>query len=180
MDFEVLANLGWREGLIAIIALLVLYVVVVYLRIRRLRRAKAAISSTGLHAVQSAVAAYAEVQGPESITSPEESEKASEFSFPWNEPPSAIPGQPTLEALENEIDQLRKEVGGLRAEVLVLREEQRQEHSKPPVTQNISPLYSEAMQKAMLGQDAASISRDCGISRAEAELVAALVKNRDN
>lgn len=59
-------------------------------------------------------------------------------------------------------------------------EEQRQEHSKPPVTQNISPLYSEAMQKAILGQDAASISRDCGISRAEAELVAALVKNRDN
>ena len=38
MDFEALAGLGWREGLIAIIALLAVYVVVAFLRIRRLKR----------------------------------------------------------------------------------------------------------------------------------------------
>ena len=75
--------------------------------------------------------------------------------------------------------QLRKEVGGLRAEVLVLREEQRREIKQVQVTQNVSPLYSDAMQMAMQGHDAATVSQHCGISRAEAELVVSLVRNRD-
>ena len=40
MNFEVLANLSWRDGLVAIIVLLTIYVFVVFLRINRLRRAK--------------------------------------------------------------------------------------------------------------------------------------------
>lgn len=185
MDFEGLANLSWREALLAIIALLVLYVVVAFLRIRRLKREKISLSVPSQLAAQSAVAAYAAVQEPEpsaateSADSPTPPEKLSEFDFPWNEPPPVVPGQPMVEALERELTQLRKEVGGLRAEVLLLREEQQRENSKSQVTQNVSPLYSDAMQMAMQGYDAASISQHCGISRAEAELVVALVRNRD-
>ncbi|MFZ4537265.1 DUF2802 domain-containing protein [Propionivibrio sp.] len=185
MDFEGLANLGWRVALIAIIALLVIYVVFAFLRIRRLKREKVIISVPDPLAVKSAVAAYAAVQEPESLNSPtfhnspEPLAAPSEAAFPWNEPPPGYPGQHKIEALEREIVQLRKEVGGLRAEVLILREEQRRELSQSQVTQNASPLYSDAMQMALQGHDAATISQHCGISRAEAELVVALVRNRD-
>ena len=43
--------------------------------------------------------------------------------------------------------------------------------------QSASPFYSEAMQMAMQGQEAADISVLCGISRGEAELVVALARN---
>ena len=64
MDFEALAGLGWREGLIAIIALLALYVVVAFLRIRRLKR-DALPLAVDRFAAQSATAAYAAMQEPE-------------------------------------------------------------------------------------------------------------------
>jgi phage shock protein A len=104
----------------------------------------------------------------------------SEVPFPWNEPPPEIPGKQAIEHLEREVAQLRKEVGALRAELLVLREERQNERAKPDVTQTISPFYSEAMQMAGHGADAVSISQNCGISRAEAELVLALVRNQDS
>ena len=100
-------------------------------------------------------------------------------AFAWNEAPPGAAGAQLFESLEREILQLRKEVGGLRAEVLLLREEQRRELAQSRAPQNISPLYSEAMQMALRGQDAASIAQQCGIARAEAELVVALVRNQD-
>jgi hypothetical protein len=179
MDFEVLTNLSWREALIAIITLLAIYVVVVFLRIRRLKHAKAPAIEPDPLVAQSAVAAYAAVQEPELAVAPEPLAAPSEAAFPWNEPPPGFPGQRMIEAVERELAQLRKEVGGLRAEVLLLREEQQREHTQAQVTQNVSPLYSDAMQMAMQGHDAATISQHCGISRAEAELVVALVRNQD-
>jgi hypothetical protein len=179
MDFEVLANLSWREVLIAMVALLALYLVLAFLRIRRLKREKNVISTPDSVAAQSALAAYSAVQEPELSATPELPAPSPEFAFPWNEPPAGIPGQQRIEAFERELEQLRKEVGGLRAEVLLLREEQRRERSQSEVTQNVSPHYSDAMQMAMQGNDAATISQHCGISRAEAELVVALVRNRD-
>ena len=186
MNLEVLTNLNWRWALIALIALLALYVLVAFLRIRRLKnRSKPALNTVEPFVAQSAVAAYAAVQEPESAASsvaagaPEPLAAPSEAAFPWNEPPPEIPGQRRIEDLEREVLQLRKEVGGLRAEVLVLREEQRRELKQVQVTQNVSPLYSDAMQMAMQGHDAATISQYCGISRAEAELVVSLVRNRD-
>jgi len=99
-----------------------------------------------------------------------------------------------VSSLENEVAQLRKEVGGLRAEVLLLREEQRRlmevaevaaadvlpEEEIVEVTSNVSPIYNDAMQYALQGHDAATISQNYGISRAEAELVVALVRNRES
>jgi len=184
MDFEALAGLGWREGLIAIIALLAVYVVVAFLRIRRLKRdAPAPVADR--FAAQSAAAAYAAMQEPalsEGSTVPDLPEAPAapaSPAFAWNEPPPAAAGQQAFESLEREILQLRKEVGGLRAEVLLLREEQRRELAQSRAPQNVSPLYSDAMQMAIRGQDAASIAQHCGIARAEAELVVALVRNQD-
>lgn len=105
---------------------------------------------------------------------------ADAFDFPWNEPPLDAHGKEKMLALETELAQLRREVGGLRAEVLVLREAQQKVQAEPPAAMPASPLYSDAMQMATQGRDAESISQHCGISRAEAELVVALVRNRDN
>lgn len=178
MNFVGLADFGWREALIAIIVLLVLYVLVVFSRMRRLKREKENSSAPLATNARLAVDAYAAVQEPLLSAEPEPLAAPSEAAFPWNEPPGT-PGQQKIDALEREIGQLRKEVGGLRAEVLVLREERRREVTKAQVTQNASPLYSDAMQMAMQGHDAATISQHCGISRAESELVVALVRNRD-
>ena len=155
-------------------------------------------------AAQSAVAAYSAVQEPELRTEPESARPDREkrepeplaaptdAAFPWNEPPGETALQRQVALLESEVAQLRKEVGGLRAEVLMLREEQQRvmdvaaelpeaEVVEEPVevASNVSPLYNEAMQFALQGLDAAAISQSCGISRAEAELVVALVRNRD-
>ena len=183
--------MGWREALIAIIALLVLYLVLAFLRIRRLKREPVideALTPLSTHPL----AAYASEQTapisdpPSPSNSPTDSPRhsealagPSEVAFPWYEPPPVIPGQQLIEALQRELAQLRKEVEVLRAEVLLLREAQRRDLVNSQVAQNASPLYNDAMQMAMQGIDAASIAQHCGISRAEAELVVALVRNRD-
>lgn len=192
MDLEALGNLNWREALIAIIALLVLYLVLAFLRIRRLKHEPVVDDVPVPLVAHPALAAYAAGQAPvipdppspgnspiDSPTLPEALAAPSETSFPWNEPPPEIPGQQMIEALERELGQLRKEVGGLRAEMQLLREAHRRELAHSQVAQNASPLYNDAMQMAMQGIDAASIAQHCGISRAEAELVVALVRNRD-
>ena len=185
MNLDVLANLTWREALIALVALLALYVIVVFWRWYRLRLARppsAEVNPAMASSVNSAISAYtAEQSAPSGAPEgePELLSAPSASAFPWNEPPDEIPGQHRIEALEREVTQLRKEVGGLRAEVLVLREQLR-ENEQAQAQQPVSPLYSDAMQMAMQGHDATTISQHCGIARAEAELVVALVRNRNN
>ena len=205
MDFDFPINLSLRDALIVLVALLALYVIVAFWRINRLKRRKAAELLPSPMASQTAVAAYAAVQEPALNTAPagvdpdparrepEPLAAPSDAAFPWNEPPGETPLHRLIGALENEVAQLRKEVGGLRAEVLVLREEQRRlvdvaeaavadivpEEEVVEVTSNVSPIYNDAMQFALQGHDAATISQNYGISRAEAELVVALVRNRE-
>lgn len=183
MDFEALLNLGWRGALVAIIALLALYVAVVLLRMRRLKPPPSLPDAEPVVPPASAAAAYAAVQDVEASLPPA---APSEPSFAWNEPPEPIPGQERVDALEREITQLRREVGTLRAELRVVdedlravREELQREVTQNRTVQNASPLYSDAMQMAMQGHSAADISEHCGIARAEAELVVALVRNRN-
>lgn len=191
MGLDGLAGLTWREALIALVALLAVYVIVVFWRFYRLKR-KASEDSVGAHVGQAAVSAYAAEQAAPvsantSAATAAAAERAPELlsapsatAFPWNEPPDEIPGQFRIEALERDVTQLRKEVGALRAEVLVLREELQHERQQVQASPPISPLYSDAMQMANQGYDATSISEHCGIARAEAELVVALVRNRNN
>lgn len=84
-----------------------------------------------------------------------------------------------LEQLREEVDALRGALSALREDFIGLREEFQQEIQATHAAQNASPLYSDAMQMAILGHDALTISERCGISRAEADLVVALVKNKD-
>lgn len=203
MDFVFPANLNLRDALIALVALLAFYLLVAFLRMRRLKREKAVAASPVV--AQTAVAAYAAVQEPALKAEPEAPEPVagrrepeplaapSDAAFPWNEAPDETPLKRQISLLESEVAQLRREVGGLRAEVLVLREAQQRAQEVAAldvpevesveeavdVATTVSPLYSEAMQYALQGYDAAAISQNCGISRAEAELVVALVRNRD-
>ena len=187
MDFDVLANLSWRGALIALVALLVVllavYVVVVFVRLHRLKRAVQDDAAPAPAQAKSAISAYAAEQAnpaKETTGEPELISAPSATAFPWNEPPDEFPGQQRIDALEREVTQLRREVGGLRAEVLMLREEQKREFEQAQLAQHVSPMYSDAMQMALQGHDAASISEQCAIARAEAELVVALVRNRNN
>ena len=204
MDFDFPTNLSLRDALIVLVALLALYVIVAFWRINRLKRRKAAELSPSPTASHTAVAAYTAVQEPAlnaapaavepdpARREPEPLAAPSDAAFPWNEPPGETPLHRLIASLENEVAQLRKEVGGLRAEVLVLREEQRRlvdvaeaavadivPEEVVEVTSNVSPIYNDAMQFALQGHDAATISQSYGISRAEAELVVALVRNRE-
>lgn len=202
MGLDALAYMGWREAIVALAAVLTLYVVVVFLRINRLRRERQAQPASAT--TRAAVAAYAEAQhplfappylGPEPSALaaapaemddkvPEPLAAPSEAAFPWNEAPqdAPLPEAPQLAALEREVHQLRQEIIGLRSELQAWRvsQQQAQERTAPPMQMPppISPLYSEPMQMAMHGASAGEISMHCGISRAEAELVTALARNR--
>lgn len=185
MDSEFLAFLSWREVLVAVVVLLVLYILFAFLRMNRLREEKQRAHELPPGVARSAVEAYAAVQEPETATRGavpgvvEPARPKEEAAFAWNEPPQDDAESRRIEALEQDVAQLRREIGGLRAEVQSIREEQRRELTKVQVTQNASPFYSDAMQLAVQGREAADISALCGISRAEAELVVALARNRD-
>lgn len=187
MDFEFLAYLSWREVLVAIVVLLVLYILFAFLRINRLRNESRRAQDLSPLSAQSAVAAYTAVQEPAASPATDAAQRAvAAPSLPEPEEPLArnepLPERWELrriEALEQDVAQLRREIGGLRAEVQAMREEQRREINKVQVAQNASPFYSDAMQLAVQGREAADISVLCGISRAEAELVVALARNQD-
>ena len=193
MDIDLLSSLGWREGLIAIIALLVLYILVMFLRMRRLQR-DLRVAGVSPRAAQSAVAAYAAAQDPESIpaVTPVEPVAAAAVEttarvaadapeFPWNEPPPEIPGQALIDALQREVYQLRCEVDELRGEVLAAREDFRRQltQTEGAALEASSPVYNGAMQMAVQGHDATTIAHHCGIARAEADLVVALARSRN-
>lgn len=198
MDFEILGTPGWREGLIAIIVLLVIYVAMLLMRLRRLQNERQAVST---QAANAAMASYAAMQSPLASPEPpavaapspvEESPPAPPLPPPpaaaltvgeaeqtWSEPAADNPTPALLEALQQELYQLRCEVDELRAEVLAARKDVRQQLSHsidaPPPP---SPQYNDAMQMASEGHDATAIAHQCHISRAEADLVVALARNR--
>ncbi|MBL8421927.1 MAG: DUF2802 domain-containing protein [Candidatus Accumulibacter phosphatis] len=197
MDIDLLSSLGWREGLIAIIALLVLYILVMFLRMRRLQR-DLRVAGVSPRVAQSAVAAYAAAQDPESIPAVTPVEPVAPVAvaaavettarvaadapeFPWNEPPPEIPGQALIDALQREVYQLRCEVDELRGEVLAAREDFRRQlaQTEGAALEASSPVYNGAMQMAVQGHDATTIAHHCGIARAEADLVVALARSRN-
>jgi hypothetical protein len=139
-------------------------------------------------AIQNAVRAYAAVQEPErdAPALPDDAARAARVDTPEpvkepvrEEPHANRRELRRTEVLEQDVAQLRREIGGLRAEVQALREEQQREMAgEAQVAQSTSPFYNDAMQLATRGRDAADISVLCGISRAEAELVVALAKSQ--
>lgn len=210
MDFELLGSLGWREGLILVVVLLLSYIVVIFLRMRRLQN-ELTVAVVPASVAQSALAAYTGIQeadaaagAPASVAAEVTAEAADagataespraveatppvateELDFAWNEPPAEIPGQALIDALQEDLYQLRCEVDDLRESLLAAREDFRHQLAQisqiaDSSAQAASPLYNDAMQMAAQGQDAATIAQHCGIARAEADLVVALVRNRN-
>ena len=154
--------IGWREALLCLIVLIALYMFVVVWRMRRLRNPAPA------------PAEPAPTVGP--------SVKVDENDQPpdWQVTQSRLAQEAFRRGMEDELAQLREEVDALRGEVAALRDEMWQEVGQMRASQTISPLYNDAMQMAQLGHDPATIAERCGIARAEAELVVALVKSQNN
>jgi hypothetical protein len=190
MNFEFPVSLSLREMLLALVVLLAIYIVFAFLRINRLKRERQMVEELSPHVVQSAAQSRAAVRntGRETETKPADAAVQSDLAelsaatkeqmLIWNERHSrTLELRRKVDVLEQDIAQLRREIGGLRVEVQTLREEQRRELSKVKITQSASPFYSDAMQLATQGREAADISVLCSISRAEAELVVALARN---
>lgn len=168
---------GWREGLIAAIFLLGIYVLVAVLRMRQLKRGAAPMAADAQDSPDSSdppeLSDAPAVSAPAAAKEPTLARKPAP-DFAWNEPP-----EPDFALMDRDLRQLRGEVSTLRGELGELRELLRLQMAQLKATQNISPIYSDAMQLAMLGHDAGAIAERCSIARAEAELVVALVRNRD-
>ena len=185
---DLLSSVGWQHVLPAITALLAVCVVVLYVRVLRLGRAQPADRAGATPPGRpSAAAAPAIVRGSgpacaEDVPGPRVKSGAAAIpsggAFAANEPPAAFSLSQIMD-LERETAQLRKEVGSLRGEVLVLREEVKRAAGKGESARPGSALYEDAMEMSIQGHDAATIAQHCGISRAEADLVVALARNRD-
>ena len=166
-------NMGWREGLLLLLALLGLYMLFELLRIRRLRRRLNKPPASA--ALEPSVSLAA--QAPAPALTPEPASLAQESA--WGEPPAHLVQETFMRGVDGELAQMRDELDALRGEFAALREELRHEAAHLKASQTISPLYSDAMQMAMNGHSAEVIAERCGIARAEAELVVALVKNQE-
>jgi hypothetical protein len=177
MNLDDLANLtlGWREALLGAVALLVLYVVVAFIRLRRIRAARQRDAEAAAAAPLPLEPAAAGDCEPTVAPAP-----AADFEFPWNEPPEPQDGDERVAALESQIHLLREDLAALRAEVRIVREEMKQQVERVQAAQHVAPIYGDAMQLAMAGYDAAAIAERCGVARAEAELVVALIRNSAN
>ena len=111
-----------------------------------------------------------------------------EPDFPWNEPlmrhwwretPADERLSLRLQAAETEMAMMRDEMATVRGELAQLRDEMAKQLERVQATQHVAPIYGDAMQMATAGYDAAAIAERCGVARAEAELVVALIRNRD-
>lgn len=180
-------RLGWREIVLAVVVMLGLYMVFVAWMMRRLRR-QALPPKTQLEpsaSVKAAgAAAYAANAEADDVTEadredlsniPRESSDDDRHELPSAEVPDE---GLAASALHAEVRQMRHELDSLRAEFAALRAQMQHEAAQIKATQSISPLYSDAMQMAAAGNTAETIAERCGISRAEAELVVALVRSQ--
>lgn len=192
---DALGGVTWREFLALVIVFLVSYVALVLFRLYRLKREVGGHSSFAYskNSVHDAVGAYLAVGAQnESIAGDPRSLRDASPAAPkvhgagsrmaMHSPGPGDQYELLINDLEREVAQLRNEVGGLRAEVLLVREQMYQrppESVAAPVIEDVSPYYADAMQLALQGLDADTISRQCAISRAEADLVLALVRNNE-
>lgn len=155
-----LTAIGWRAIVLAMIALLLGYVAVAWVRMRGIRRAAP----------------------PKPVASPASPVDEAVLVGGRTAALTAI-AERRLENLEVELAQTRAELNALRAALASLRGdfEQRSESmaTQLKATQHVSPIYGDAMQMALAGEPVATISERCGIARAEAELVVALVHRRE-
>lgn len=165
--------IGWREALVGLIALVALYMLVMAWRMRRLQK------------IPPATARSEPLEAPAKL--PEPAPAVLKEEDDWQATRARLAQETFMRGMEeglaqlrDEMDVLRDEVDALRGEVAALRDEMGQQAGLMRASQTVSPLYNDAMRMAQVGHDAATIAERCGIARAEAELVVALVKSQNN
>ncbi len=174
-----LSTLSWREGLLVLIVLLALYMLFELMRMRRLRRKKAGTEAVP-PALEPVLKALSDSAGKSAAEDVEAEPQTGQEEVAWSEPPAHLAQDAFMRGVERELAQMRDELDALRGEFAALREGLHDEMAQLKASQAVSPLYSDAMQMAVSGHEAQIIAERCGISRAEAELVASLVKSREH
>lgn len=176
-------GLGLRDGILLIAGLAAVYLVFMGLRLAQLKKRKAkAAAAKGKQAPR----VTAE---PAPLEEEDEDQAGMVYSRPRPAPaplaansatnPATDPGFAALlgETRQRQQESQSAEVGALRAEIETLRETlatMQDEVERLKAANNVSPLYNEAVGLAQHGIDAEGIAARCGISIAEAQLVAAL------
>lgn len=84
-----------------------------------------------------------------------------------------------IDLLIKDVKNLQSDVKALQEAMILLQNDFKQELSRMKLMQNMAPIYGDAMQLATAGYDADNIAERCGIARAEAELVSALAKSKN-
>jgi len=196
----------WREILLTLILIIVFYMVWLIWKMRRLGQSKPPSRTAGAARDEPTLAAApTSASSRNAQATPEEND---ELPLTYTKPSALRPrhaGHPSspsraadgmsgtglntgsiaqkaiLDGVTRELKETREELDTLRDAFAQLRDEMDTLRSNQKLTQaqNASPLYNEAMQMAILGHDALTISERCGISRAEADLVVSLMKNKD-
>jgi len=183
----------WREILVALLLVVALYMLWLLWKMWRLNRVKPPPTPTAAPSIRDepTLAKPAPRLSP-SVAVGENDELPLVYAPPFSshraERHSPLPktreGEPVQKSLfdgvSKELKELREEVEILRDSFSLIRDEMemlRSSLQNTQVAQNASPLYKEAMQMAILGHDALTISERCGISRAEADLVVSMMKN---
>lgn len=190
MDF---ADLGWRDAVLVVVAVAGVYLVLTVLRLFKVGRGGRAtelkptapaferaapsidMSERGLD-ILSDIAANTPDLKEEVKPARAHAWSDTSVASAWQDAAAADDFSRELArtSLEGEMQQLRRESTLLRDEVDRLRAEL----SSLRAARNVSPLYNEAMSLAQSGVSADGIAGQCGISLAEAELVAALARGR--
>lgn len=175
-------GLGLRDGILLIAGLAAVYLVYMGLRLAQLKKRKAKAAAKGKQAPR----VTAE---PAPLEEEDEDQAGMVYSRPRPAPatlaappttnPAADPGFAALlgETRQRQQESQSAEVSALRAEIETLRETlaaMQDEVERLKAANNVSPLYNEAVGLAQHGIDAEGIAARCGISIAEAQLVAAL------
>jgi hypothetical protein len=187
LTLEQLADLsifGWRNLVVWLVAALAVYILVLLLRMARLSRPPPAGGSFE-QLRQAKLQPYLDGQG--GIGEPlidDRRGRASAFvpdpaegaGLAWNEAPQRFAEQQVQAALQREVEALREEVGGLREAFSALREDLLKDLAALRAQQGVAAFYREAMRLALAGRGADEIAAQCGIARAEADLVIALAQ----
>lgn len=170
---------GWRTVVIWVVVILVVYVLVLLLRMMRLPGAahRPADTPSFEEIRQSRLQPYLDEAASASARQgvpfvPESTDLA------WQEPPQRFAEQQVQAALEREVNALREEVDGLREAFSALREDMLKDLAALRSQQGVAAFYREAMSLAASGKSAEDIAAQCGIARAEADLVMALAQAR--
>lgn len=168
-------SFGLREGVILLIVLVAIYMLYVLISMRSLRRKKVTPAPVSAPAGEARPAA-----GEPLLSLDDDSESVPPaVGNAWNHAAAEMAEGVLRHGLEQELEQLRDEVDILRGELAAMRQDMKHELTQMRASQTVSPVYGDAMQLALSGYSPEAIAERCGIARAEAELVVALAKSRE-